>query len=103
MKYSKIYLHVPYTQKDAAKALGARWDPANKKWYVPANIDITPFAKWQSATVTAELSSTTTNKPKVHTPYAKNSPSAKNENVDAITYSTIKDFVAYNGDQPPWE
>lgn len=31
----KLYLHVPYAQKDEAKALGARWDPKKKKWYIP--------------------------------------------------------------------
>lgn len=31
---SKIYLDVPFAKKDEAKALGALWDPANKKWYM---------------------------------------------------------------------
>jgi ribonuclease HI len=31
---NKLYLNVPYAQKDAAKAQGARWDPKKKKWYV---------------------------------------------------------------------
>ena len=30
----KIYLAVAYAQKDAAKKLGAKWDPKRKKWYV---------------------------------------------------------------------
>lgn len=30
---SRAYLDVPYAEKDAAKALGARWDPAAKRWY----------------------------------------------------------------------
>jgi hypothetical protein len=29
------YLYVPYDEKDEARALGARWDPSVKKWYVP--------------------------------------------------------------------
>jgi hypothetical protein len=32
---SRIYLDVPYAEKNAAKALGARWDPAAKRWYDP--------------------------------------------------------------------
>lgn len=40
------YLNTPYSQKDQAKALGARWDPAKKKWYVPAGWDPAPFARW---------------------------------------------------------
>ena len=32
--------------KRQAKALGARWDPARKQWYVPAGTPTQPFAKW---------------------------------------------------------
>ena len=39
-------LNVPFDEKDAAKALGARWDPTRKKWYVPAGVDINKFARW---------------------------------------------------------
>lgn len=31
-----IYLEVPYEQRDKAKRLGARWNPAVKSWYIPA-------------------------------------------------------------------
>ena len=30
----KIYLKVPYSEKDKAKEKGARWDPSKKKWYI---------------------------------------------------------------------
>jgi len=30
----KIYLNVPFAQKDAAKKMGASWDKDNKKWYI---------------------------------------------------------------------
>ena len=33
-KEKKIYLNVPYSKKDEAKAKGARWDAPNKKWYI---------------------------------------------------------------------
>jgi ribonuclease HI len=36
--YVKIYLNVPFSQKDHAKNLGAKWDPAKKKWYIFDNI-----------------------------------------------------------------
>lgn len=32
---SRAYLDVPYAEKNAAQALGARWDPAAKRWYDP--------------------------------------------------------------------
>ncbi len=40
------YLAVPYAQKDAAKALGARWDKTAKSWYAPQGLELDPFAKW---------------------------------------------------------
>ena len=33
----RLPLNVPYDQKDKAKALGAKWDPASKKWWVKTN------------------------------------------------------------------
>ncbi|MBC7858809.1 MAG: hypothetical protein H7Z39_08510 [Burkholderiaceae bacterium] len=42
-------LQVPYAEKDAAKALGARWDSKNKTWYVPPGTLLTPFEKWLPA------------------------------------------------------
>lgn len=39
-------LNVPFAEKDEAKALGARWDPKLKKWYVPVDVDISQFDKW---------------------------------------------------------
>lgn len=41
-----VMLEVPINQKDEAKALGARWDPDARSWYVPAGRDATPFARW---------------------------------------------------------
>jgi hypothetical protein len=35
MAATRIWLDVPYAQKDQAKALGARWDPEVKRWYAP--------------------------------------------------------------------
>ena len=44
-----LLLNVPFAQKDEAKALGARWDKDQKKWYVPDHVDPLPFlerAEW---------------------------------------------------------
>ena len=30
----RIYLNVPYDEKDKAKQIGAQWDPAAKRWYL---------------------------------------------------------------------
>lgn len=40
------YLNVPFSEKDEAKALGARWDKNARKWYVPAGIPLEQFSKW---------------------------------------------------------
>lgn len=42
----KTYLEVPLDQKDRAKNLGARWDPARQQWYVPDRVDLAPFLQW---------------------------------------------------------
>ena len=36
----------PFAEKDAVKALGARWDPAKKFWYITDVADLTPFMRW---------------------------------------------------------
>ena len=33
----KIYLNIPYTQRNQAKKLGARWDKKKKKWFIYEN------------------------------------------------------------------
>lgn len=41
-----ILLKVPFSEKDQAKSLGARWNPDLKCWFIPDDIDETPFSKW---------------------------------------------------------
>jgi len=43
---SRQYLDVPYRSKDAAKALGARFDGTVKRWYVDAGVDLVAFGAW---------------------------------------------------------
>nr|WP_314539075.1 DUF5710 domain-containing protein [uncultured Massilia sp.] len=40
------FLNVPYAEKDEARALGARWNPGRKRWYVPTGVALEPFEKW---------------------------------------------------------
>lgn len=40
------FLNVPYAEKDEARALGARWNPGKKRWYVPNGVALEAFAKW---------------------------------------------------------
>jgi hypothetical protein len=91
MADAKTYLNVPYAEKDAAKALGARWDAAGKKWYVPANKDMALFAKWQTDSGLAQSPGDQPRKPKA------------DSGVGGTTRSSDKNFVAYDGDAPPWD
>ena len=42
----RINLVTPFAEKEAAKALGARWDGAKKIWYIVDVEDLTPFMRW---------------------------------------------------------
>lgn len=48
----RLYLNVPYSQKDEAKRLGAKWDGTVKKWYCDTRVAYKsiegyfPFMRW---------------------------------------------------------
>jgi len=42
----RINLVTPFAEKDAAKALGARWDGTKKLWYITDVADLAPFMRW---------------------------------------------------------
>ena len=42
----RLFINVPFKQKEEAKALGAKWDRKEQSWYVPSDRDPAPFAKW---------------------------------------------------------
>ncbi|VVN67835.1 hypothetical protein PS834_00213 [Pseudomonas fluorescens] len=52
---ARIDLKVPFSEKDEAKSLGAKWDPSLKTWYIPDGVDISPLAQWLPVTEHAEL------------------------------------------------
>ncbi|WP_245774036.1 DUF5710 domain-containing protein [Rugamonas rubra] len=41
-----ILLKVPFSEKDQAKALGARWNADRKAWYVPDGQNASAFERW---------------------------------------------------------
>ena len=96
MQNSKTYLNVPYAQKDTAKALGAKWDPSKKQWYVPADIDITLFVKWQTQSGLPKSATKTKSKVKPRT-------SNRNVVLGITTYGKNKDLVPRTRDNPPWD
>jgi len=44
--HMNIYLNVPYSEKDSAKLLGARWDAVVRRWYYTEKQDALLFVKW---------------------------------------------------------
>lgn len=43
----RIYLDVPYDEKEEAKSLGAKWNPRVKKWYAETRPEeYVKFSKW---------------------------------------------------------
>ena len=48
---NRIYIDVPYAQKDEAKLLGARWDVDVRRWYITDKQDALLFSKWFGGTV----------------------------------------------------
>lgn len=57
---ASTYLTVAFKDKDAAKALGARWDGVQRQWYVPEGRELSPFAQWLPAGMNAVSASTST-------------------------------------------
>lgn len=39
-------LNVPFSQKDEARRIGAKWDAARRTWYVENVENLKPFMKW---------------------------------------------------------
>jgi hypothetical protein len=46
MAAMRINLVTPFAEKDAVKALGAKWDGTKKVWYIVDAPDLTPFKRW---------------------------------------------------------
>lgn len=44
----RIFIAVPFAEKDAAKSAGAKWDRTAKSWYVPEGMDNAAFSKWST-------------------------------------------------------
>ena len=57
---SNTFLTATFAEKDAVKALGAKWDGAQRQWFVPEGRDLAPFAAWLPAYVTQSAASTST-------------------------------------------
>lgn len=45
---TKIWLNVPFAEKEAAKVAGARWDRQHKSWYVRQGHDMEAVKQWRN-------------------------------------------------------
>ncbi|MBA54322.1 MAG: hypothetical protein CMK89_07695 [Pseudomonadales bacterium] len=46
----KVFLNVPFEEKDQAKTLGAQWDSSKRQWFVlDKTVDIEEFNQWVPA------------------------------------------------------
>jgi hypothetical protein len=45
-RHEKIYLVNTFNDKEDIKTLGGKYDPDQKKWYIPEDEDIEKFEKW---------------------------------------------------------
>lgn len=83
---TNISLKVPFSEKDQAKALGARWNAEQKLWYVPQGVEAAPFAQWFSDAASPVPSKSASNSPGKNLASAsqKTSAAPADDDMDAI-------------------
>ncbi|WP_209314277.1 DUF5710 domain-containing protein [Streptomyces bohaiensis] len=54
MAAERLWLDVPFAEKDMAKAAGARWDPAARRWYAPRP-GMADLLRWAAGAEVPEL------------------------------------------------
>jgi hypothetical protein len=96
-----VFLTVPYAEKDAAKALGARWNPTRRRWYVADGVATEPFAKWIDAASASASTSASASAGGAARPGAK----AGSGRVDSYQGKTVVgvNYVALDHDCNPLE
>lgn len=91
----RINLTTKFAEKEAVKALGARWDPIRRNWYIENVDDLTPFMKWLPGIVEKNDYDNHSN------------DSSKKKLVPKVSYPATKssaNFVSYCGcNVLPWE
>lgn len=55
-----VLLRCAFSEKEQVKLLGARWDPAQSGWFVPAGKALAPFSKWIPQEAVASAAKTPT-------------------------------------------
>jgi putative DNA primase/helicase len=54
----RVYLSVPYAERQEAKRVGARWDKDARSWYIPEGMPLAPFEDWRRENSRPRLQST---------------------------------------------
>lgn len=44
----RVYLNVPYAEREFVKRKGAHWDQSKKQWFVENKTNLYPFLKYMS-------------------------------------------------------
>ncbi len=57
----KTYINVPFSEKNEAKQLGAKWDRGEQSWYIPADVEQAHFSKWMQASADTLVDTKTAN------------------------------------------
>jgi hypothetical protein len=94
----RITLVTPFAEKDAVKALGARWDATKKCWYFTDVADLAPFARWIPDLRAAMAGSEAT--PPVKSRFALSTPASVTESKPT---KPTNDKADCGGDVLPWE
>ncbi|MFT4174225.1 MAG: DUF5710 domain-containing protein [Rhodocyclaceae bacterium] len=93
----RVDLRVPFAEKDEAKRLGAKWDPAKRVWYVVNVPNLASFQRWL-----VDPSDPAASAP---TPAAKRPAGAGAGRVNSSAGKTVvgSAYVALACDCLPWE
>lgn len=51
-EHEKVFLDVPFKEKEQAKSLGAKWDKQTSHWFVPKGTDRARLSQWPTVTPT---------------------------------------------------
>lgn len=94
----RINLVTPFAEKDAVKALGARWDAAKKLWYIVDVPDLTPFARW-----IPDMQATTKDATDGVNPSLKNTSKARVDQFQGHTTCPTVELAHCGCDVRPWE
>lgn len=100
---ARIYLNVPYSEKECAKSFGARWDADRRSWCVPDGVMLARFERWLPSSAAGNR--LMDRKPAEQTRGAKKPAKKKAPRVDSYIGKTITGahYFAHDHDCSPFE